>query len=123
MNEDMNLLDAEDISPKQFPYAKVAKASFVIAVTSPLLIIITFILAPIVSFGRTGEPTLPPLLFVVAGLGMLAMLACPVGIALGIVGVLHKNPKRSYAIIGLIINSCFLLGIIGLFVLGRSFAP
>jgi len=92
-------------------------ASFVIGVTSMILILALFVFAGIMT--NAGRAT--PELNMIIGFGMFFAWAVDViGIALGIVGAVDRTSKKTFPMLGLTVSTAILLLSIALIVIGLA---
>lgn len=94
-------------------------ASFIISIISGVILwgcIITSTIVEVTTIGGMSD--------IVAGLlGLLIIFGgflCVIGIGLGISGVIQKNRKKVFSILGIILNFTSILIIIGLMILGST---
>ncbi len=104
-------------------------ASFVIGLISIVVMIIGFVatvaaLREFISPDGTIDPaTIDPMevgtSMIIGGLAILGSLAISfVGLILGIIGIVQKNRRKVFGIIGVVLNGLLLVGFLGLFVIG-----
>lgn len=60
-----------------------------------------------------------PVIIIIGLCAILGLIACLIGIGLGIAGVLQKNRKIIFSILGLIFNATILLGVVVLIIVGN----
>jgi hypothetical protein len=87
--------------------------SFVISLTSTGLIFLTFIVAVVVGIVSEYSPARDNPFFVAAVIGfILAWGTAFVGTGFGIAGLLTKNRKKTYAVVGFILNFLIVFGVV-----------
>jgi hypothetical protein len=99
-------------------HSGVGVASFIIGIAVGVLELAMIVLATILVQQRTSSnaPSME-----LAGCGMLlGLVACVVGVILGIVGVTQSQNCKVFAIWGLCINGGILLSVLGLVALGLA---
>jgi hypothetical protein len=89
-------------------------ASFVISlIMAPALLVIVVMAALI---GSSDDESPANIIVGLLALGSIALLLT--GIGLGIAGVLQKQRRRMFSVLGLVFNASLVLGILGLMLIG-----
>lgn len=96
-------------------------ASFIISMVDVIIFVSVMIIGSMMaSKSPMGLDETSPLLLTLGMLIIFSLILCLVGIGLGIAGIVKKNRKKLFAVLGLVFNVAFLLGIIILLVVGLS---
>ena len=96
-------------------------ASFVISLLSMGLLVVTIAIAGYMEVTTPGGVDEESTAMIAVGLVIiLGAGGCILALILGIAGLLQKNRKIIFAIIGLVLSALMILSTIGLFVLGSS---
>ncbi|MEJ2437470.1 MAG: hypothetical protein P8Y49_07125 [Sulfurovaceae bacterium] len=94
-------------------------ASFVISIVAGILIFIVLAIAGSIEASTPGgidENSTEAVMIGLAIIGLLFLNVLSVGLGIG--GLLQKERKKIFAILGTVFSSFFILGVIGLMVLG-----
>lgn len=108
-------------SPAPVKHAGLGIASFIISLIIGLAEFVLVIIAGVMQATTPGgiNETAPVAIF----LGMLligGIVVCLIGLGLGIAGVLQKDRKKIFGVLGLIFNGLIILGVLLLMVIGST---
>ena len=107
----------ENSSNEVLKHSRLGVASFVISLVTFVVEVIVIVLAGVLEIeGQMSETS--SAVVIVGMLIMLGMFANLVGVGLGIAAVVQKKAKKLFGILGLIFNSCLILLILGLMIIG-----
>lgn len=96
-------------------------ASFIISIVAGILIFATIVIAGVMETQTPGGLDEDELITGLIGLAIIGlMLADLLAFIFGIVGLLQRDTKKVFAILGIIFSGIVLLGTLGLMVLGIS---
>ena len=94
-------------------------ASFIMSIVIGLLILVLFAVAGVISASTPGGMDKQSVQAVIIGLSILVLLFLAlVAMVLGIVGLLQKERKKLFAILGTIFSSLTLIVAVGVMILG-----
>jgi hypothetical protein len=118
------MLEDKSLNPNPQRHSALGIASFVISLISIASFFIIVIFAAVLATQNpgiltTGEPS-DSITIVIGLLVLLSLFLSLIGVGLGIAGVLIKNRKKIFAILGLIFNIIFITCMIGLMIIGAS---
>jgi len=117
----MEVVAPKDNNPVVPRHSGFGIASFISAMVSLLLFLLAVIIGGIVNNRTPGgmDVTTPAAAFL-GVIVLLAIILALVGAGLGITGLIVKNRKKVFAILGLVFNLVFILVIVVLMVFGLS---
>lgn len=94
-------------------------ASFATSVVAGLLIIVCYIAIISKTVASGGTLDKHSSFAIISGMIIMALLMCDmIALGLGIAGIIEKNRKRIYAILGIIISAVMILMVISLTIVG-----
>jgi cytochrome b561 len=94
-------------------------ASFVISIVAGLIIFLLVVMAAVLTVRSGGQMNEESPEAVVIGCSMFAgMILYLIGVGLAIGGLCQRNRYKVFSVLGLIFNLAFLLGIVGLMIVG-----
>jgi len=95
--------------------------SFVLALLFTLFTFAVFIVAEV--FMKATESGMPEgsAQFIVLGfLAKFGVVGCLIGLGLGIAGILDKNRRKSFSVLGIVINAALIAAILKVLILGAG---
>lgn len=96
-------------------------ASFITSILSGILIFILIVVAGIMETSTPGGINEQSPQAIIVGLFILAFsFLCLVALGLGIAGLIQKNRKKLFAVLGTVFSTVTILGVIGLMILGST---
>ena len=102
--------------PVVLKHSGVGIASFILGISMVVLELALIVLAAVLV--QQHQPSSSPSMEIAGCTMILGLLACVVGVVLGIVGALQRDRRKLFAILGLCVNGLILLGVVGLFLIG-----
>ena len=94
-------------------------ASFIIAVAVGFGMVLLVVYAGVVEASSPGGMDEESMTAIAIGLGALGgMAAALLGVVLGIAGLVQRDRKRLFAVLGLVLNGLTILGVAGLILIG-----
>jgi hypothetical protein len=122
---DSTLTPAPLIPDDTKKHSKIGIASFVIGIVAMLIFCIALVLTTIYAIPIASQITSPtsfqidqssPIIITLSILMLISPLLSLVGAVLGIVALVQKNYKKTFSIIGLVLNLLIILVFCGLFI-------
>lgn len=113
--------DAGKSSGEALKHSGLGIASFVTSIVSGILMFALFVIAGVVQASTPGGMDEQSPIAVVVGLGLFAFLfVALVALGLGIGGLLQKERRKLFAILGTVISAATVLGSVALLALGLA---
>lgn len=102
-------------------HSKLGIASFVTSVVMAIVVFILIVLAGIMEASTPGGVDEESVQAIVLGLFIIASIFIAfIAFILGIAGLMQKDCKKTFAVLGMIFSASIMLGTIGLIIIGNS---
>ena len=112
--------DQIEQSNEEQKHSGIGIASFIISIVVGLLIFIVFIVAGVLAASTPGGIDEESALSIIIGLFIIAfILADLVALGLGIAGLVQKNRKKIFAVLGTIFSSVTIIGTVAIIIVGN----
>jgi len=96
-------------------------ASFISSINSGISLFLIFVVAGVMETSSPGGMDEESPAAIVAGLGMLAFLfVALIALGLGIAGIIQKDRKKLFAVLGTVFSACAFLGTLFLVLIGLA---
>jgi hypothetical protein len=108
--------------PSRLPHSGLGVASFIISLIVIVLTVLVVLLSVVARANRAHHSTADAMLGITLLFGCTGLLACVVGLSLGVAGVFQEDRNRTFAVVGIILNGLVILGTVALILIGMASA-